>query len=119
MGGRLDQKQTIPSAISSNLTRQVEPVEIGACLGLRQHTLRESLKSASPIGSSIRYANNTLGIRLSKLRLERKPYKSVGGAAEGRPKALLISAGSWAAKFRRALTQRRVGSRLTIGEAGR
>ena len=76
--GRLDQKQTIPSAISSNLTRQVEPVEIGACLGLRQHTLRESLKSASPIGSSIRYANNTLGIRLSKLCLERKHYKSVG-----------------------------------------
>src|ERR1700722_5808741 len=78
MVGRLDQKQTIPSAVSSNLTRQVEPVEIGDCLGLRQHTLRESLKSARPIGSSIRYMNNTLCIRLSKLRLERKHYKRVG-----------------------------------------
>jgi hypothetical protein len=28
-------------------------------LGLRQHRLRESLKSASPIGNSIRYANIT------------------------------------------------------------
>ena len=65
--GRLDQKKTIPLAISSNLTHQLEPVEIGDCLGLRQHRLRESLKSPSPIGSPIRYANNTLGMRLSKL----------------------------------------------------
>jgi len=36
MVGRLDQKQTIRSAISSNLTYQVEPVEVGDCLGLRQ-----------------------------------------------------------------------------------
>ena len=117
MVGRLDQKQTIPSAVSSNLTHQVEPVEVGDCLGLRQHTLRESLKSASPIGSSIRYANNTLGTRLSKLRLERKPYKSVGAPPQAKPP--LISAGSWAAKFRRALTQRRVDSRLAIGVSGR
>src|ERR1700733_9299877 len=77
MVGRLDQKQTIPSATSSNLTRQVEPVEIGDSLGFRQHRLLESLKSASPTGGSIRYLNNTLGIRLSKLRLERTHYKSV------------------------------------------
>jgi hypothetical protein len=82
MVGRLDQKQTVPSAISSNLIHQVEPVEIGDCLGLRQHTLRESLKSASPMGSSIRYANNTLGIRLSKRRFERKHYKNVGAPSQ-------------------------------------
>jgi hypothetical protein len=76
--GRLDQKQTIPSASSSNLTHQLKPVEIGDCLRLRQRRLRENLKSPSPIGSSIRYANNTLGIRLSKLRLERKHYENVG-----------------------------------------
>jgi hypothetical protein len=49
---------------------------------LRQHTLRESLKSASPMGSSIRYANNTLGIRLSKRRFERKHYKNVGAPSQ-------------------------------------
>jgi hypothetical protein len=95
----------------------VNQLKLAIVWGWRQLRLRESLKSASPIGSSIRYANNTLGIRLSKLRLERKPYKSVGAPPQAKPP--LISAGSWAAKFRRALTQRRVDSRLAIGVSGR
>jgi hypothetical protein len=102
MVGRLDQKQTIPSAVSSNLTHQVEPVEVGDCLGLRQHTLRESLKSASPIGSSIRYANNTLGTRLSKLRLERKHYKN-GGRRRRPSEAAADISGTEAGKFQRVI----------------
>ena len=106
--GRLDQKQTISSAISSNLTHQLEPVEIGDCLGLRRHRLRESLKSASPIGSSIRCANNTLGIRLSKRRSARKHYQSVGPpprAVRSRPGYLQCSG--------RRISRRNEAARLT------
>ena len=97
--GRLDQKQTISLAISSNLTHQLEPVEIGDCLGLRQHRLRESLKSASPIGGSIRCANNTLAIRLSKRRFSRARKHCKLGPVAGGVKPPSIPAVQWPANF--------------------
>jgi hypothetical protein len=125
MVGRLDQKQTISSAISSNLTHEVEPVEIDDCLRLRQRRLRESQKSASPIGSLIRYANNTPGMRLSKRPLERKHYKNEVAPPQASEAAADVS-GAEAGKFQCAIDvatsqvkQRRAGSLLEIGEAGR
>jgi hypothetical protein len=55
------------------------------------------------MGSSIRYANNTLGIRLSKRGFERKHYKNVGAPSQAEAAADI--SGTEAGKFRRALTR--------------
>ncbi len=116
MVGRLDQKQTIRSVISSNLTHRVEPIEVGDCLRLRQLDFGRAWSVRAPIGSLIRHANNTLGIRLSKRRLERKHYESAG-APQARPNLPLILAirtGSRQLPMRNAVTRRLTTSGLAI-----